>query len=80
MLIAKRIPYMAIATVLVALIYGCSNDEATSTPAQTKTLEVNDENCLQENIKKIENKQAREEFAGLCIRRGSFVPSPKKSW
>lgn len=80
MLIAKHIPYIAIAIVLVAFINGCSNEEAASTPALTTTLEVNDENCQLENVKKIENKQAREEFAGLCIRRGSFVASPKKSW
>ena len=41
---------------------------------------VNDENCKFENIKKIEDKDIREEFASMCIRRGSFKPSPKRSW
>ena len=80
MIIAKQFSYFIRATVLAALINGCSNEETASIPAQTTALEVNDENCQLENVKKIENKQAREEFAGLCFRRGNFVASPKKAW
>jgi entry exclusion lipoprotein TrbK len=63
---------------LLAIASGCSNNE--EPPKQEVKLEVNDENCKLENIKKIEDKHAREEFAGLCFRRGTFVPSEKKSW
>ena len=69
---------LLMATFLVALTGGCSNNE--EPPKQEVKLEVNDENCKLENIKKIEDKRAREEFAGLCFHRGTFVPSEKKSW
>lgn len=41
---------------------------------------VNDENCKIENIKKIEDKAAQQEFAGLCFRRGDFVKSKPIAW
>ena len=66
------------ATILIVIAGGCSNNE--EPPKQAVKLEVNDENCKFENIKKIEDKPAREEFAGLCFRRGTFVPSEKKAW
>lgn len=74
----KYLLKLLIATILVAITSGCSNDE--ESPKQEVKLEVNDENCRLENIKKIENKSAREEFAGLCFHSGTFVPSAKKSW
>jgi len=76
---AKRMSYPALVTLLTVLISACS----TETPGTANTAaipEVNDENCMTENIKKIEDKETREAFAGLCIRRGTFVASPKKSW
>lgn len=41
---------------------------------------VNDENCKIENIKKIEDKAAREAFASLCIRRGEAAKSKPLAW
>jgi entry exclusion lipoprotein TrbK len=74
----KYLLKLLIATILVVITSGCSNDE--ESPKQEVKLEVNDENCKLENIKKIGNKSAREEFAGLCFHRSTFVPSAKKSW
>ena len=74
----KYLLKLLISIIFVAITSGCSNDE--ESPKQEVKLEVNDENCKLENIKKIENKSAREEFAGLCFHRGTFVPSEKKSW
>ena len=34
---------------------------------------VNDENCKPEKIAQIENKEAREQFASACLRRGGYV-------
>ena len=79
MISAKRISYPALVTLLTVLISACS----TETPGTANTAaipDINDENCMTENIKKIEDKEARETFAGLCIRRGNFVASPKKAW
>lgn len=74
----KYLLKLLMAAFLVAITGGCSNNE--EPPKQEVKLEVNDENCKLENIQKIEDKRAREEFAGLCFRRGTFVPSEKKSW
>lgn len=71
----KQLKFCILATVMVALLNGCTTDAP-----EPEIPEVNDENCKPEIIIKIENKQAREKFAGLCLRRGGFVPSPKKSW
>jgi entry exclusion lipoprotein TrbK len=79
MISAKRLSAMALVILFIALISACST-ETPSTPNTAAIPEVNDENCMTENIKKIEDKEAREAFAGLCIRRGSFVASPKKAW
>ena len=69
---------LLMASLLIAITSGCSNNE--EPPKQNVKIDVNDENCKLENIKKIEDKRAREDFAGLCFRRGTFVPSEKKSW
>lgn len=79
MISAKRISALVLGSLLTALMSACST-ETPSTPNTAAIPEVNDENCMTENIKKIEDKEAREAFAGLCIRRGSFVASPKKAW
>ncbi len=41
--------------------------------------EVNDENC-DKKIAEIKNKELQQEFASKCLRRGDFVPSPKRQW
>ena len=83
-MINNKFKYYILATLLVSLINGCSTDDATSTntstPKRTELPEVNDENCQDNNILKITDKKIREEFSGLCIRRGSFKPSPKIEW
>lgn len=81
MLIVKQLLYLALVTMLITLIGACSKEEPNTTPTISIAIpEVNDENCMDKNIAKIADKKIREEFAGLCIRRGSFVASPKKSW
>lgn len=59
------------------LLTGCENK-----PVQQAMPEVNDKNCQIENIRKIEDKAMREQFAGLCARRpGRIAPSDKpKNW
>jgi entry exclusion lipoprotein TrbK len=79
MIIAKRISSLALVTMLITLISACSTEEP-NTATSIAIPEVNDENCMDKNIVKITDKKVREEFAGLCIRRGSFVASPKKTW
>lgn len=59
---------------IIATAYADDKAKATTLPV------VNDINCKIENIKKIENKEARQAFAGLCIRRGEFVKSQPKVW
>jgi entry exclusion lipoprotein TrbK len=78
-MIANRFLFLSLITFLAMLISACSS-EAPSTQAETITLEVSDENCQLENIKKIEDKQTREEFGSKCFRRGEFVPSKKVEW
>lgn len=40
--------------------------------------EVNNENCTIENIKKIKDKESRQEFSSLCFRRpGAIQPTEK---
>ncbi|WP_254786766.1 entry exclusion lipoprotein TrbK [Methylomonas sp. LWB] len=55
-------------------------DDGNKTPTSTALPVVNDRNCKVENIKKIEDKAAREAFAGLCLRRGEFVKSKPIAW
>jgi len=40
---------------------------------------VNDENCKTENLERMD-KEARQELASLCIRRGTSKASPKREW
>ena len=53
--------FFAIAFSCVFFLVGC--DKTVSMP------EVNEKNCETENIKKIKDKNTRQEFAGLCLRR-----------
>jgi entry exclusion lipoprotein TrbK len=41
---------------------------------------VNDENCKLEHIEMIRDKEARQDFASRCFRRGKFKPSPPRTW
>jgi entry exclusion lipoprotein TrbK len=51
-------------------------------PSETKTQlpAVNDENCKDENIKNMADKEMRQELASLCIRRSRFKPSSNRQW
>lgn len=42
--------------------------------------EVNDTNCLVENIKKIEDRTMQQEFSSKCLRRGGFKESSGESF
>ena len=67
---------MLLAGLVVVLMAGCDNK-----PATMPMPEVNDTNCQIETIRKIEDKAARETFAGLCSRRsptgGGIAPTEK---
>jgi entry exclusion lipoprotein TrbK len=67
---------MVLTMLLAALISACSPQPS----AEEKMAAVNDENCKTENIARIKDKEAREQFGGMCIRRGTFKPSPKREW
>ncbi len=75
----KRFIFLPLTIILVTLVGACSSDTV-STQTKNTTLEVNDENCKLENIKKIGNKEVREEFGSKCFRRGALVPSKKIQW
>lgn len=59
-------------TTAIILMAGCESEEETEIP------EVNDKNCLLENIKKLPNKSTRQELAGECSRRSLRETEPKK--
>ena len=66
---------LSAAAFALLLMTACSpNESKKQLPA------VNDENCKDENLKKMEDKEARQELASLCIRRGTFKPSTKREW
>jgi len=70
---------VTIATALLLLsLAGCESRE--SEVSEKQLPEVNDENCLPENIAKVTPDNAREQFASLCLRRSNFKPSEKKEW
>lgn len=59
----------------VAMLAGCDDKQAVELP------EVNAENCTLDGIKKIEDRAAREQFAGACSRRPVIAPTEKpKNW
>lgn len=64
---------LSIGVLAIVLVAGCS-------PNKKELPAVNDENCKEENLKKMEDKEARQELAGLCIRRGTAKTSPKQNW
>jgi entry exclusion lipoprotein TrbK len=65
---------LAVAAIAV-IVSACSRNTAT---AEMPT--VNDNNCNAKKIAKIGGKDAREQFASLCLRRGEFKPSQKREW
>jgi len=69
----NRFVFLALAAIVSAAVSACST-------SKNEMPVVNDENCKHEYIVKIEDKTMREEFAGLCLRRGTFNPSPKRGW
>ena len=72
----KRPALLVLATLLTALFSACSPDTS-----RKEMPIVNDENCKSENMAQIDNKEAREQFASACLRRGpGLKPSPKKEW
>ena len=63
---------------LYTTLAGCESKES---KLDEKPLpEVNDQNCLPDNIAKLTPDNAREQFASLCLRRSSFNASEKKEW
>jgi entry exclusion lipoprotein TrbK len=83
----KTTVQIAVATVSVVLIIGCTEQtpEADKAPQESLTKikpampEVNDENC-KNILQLIEDPEMRREFSSKCIRRGGFVPSPKVTY
>lgn len=73
----RKSVYVAV-VLLLALLAGC--DPKASEVDDPQLPEVNDENCLPENIAKITPSDAREQFRSMCFRRGSFKPSEQKEW
>lgn len=70
---ARRLA-IALAATLSAVLSACSP------PAEPeKPLEVNDANCRLEFLSTLPKEQ-REDLAGRCFRRGTFKPSPHKTW
>ena len=55
-------------------------DSDETTPNVVTLPEVNSENCKVENVKKLKDSMAQQEFARLCIRRGEMANSQPKSW
>ena len=70
-----RTLFLAPAVLAIALLSGCDGKSGADTMP-----EVNDENCQDANILKIRDKEMRQEFAGKCLRRGGFKPSPPHAW
>lgn len=70
---------VAIAMVmLLTTLAGCESKEPEVD--EQPLPEVNDQNCLPENIAKVIPDDVRERFASLCLRRSSFKPSEIKEW
>ena len=66
---------LALAVVIMVLLSSRSRDDA------KKVLPlVNDVNCKDENVARIADKETREQFGSLCMRRGTFKPTPSKDW
>jgi entry exclusion lipoprotein TrbK len=69
---------LSIAVGMALVLAGCDNK-----PATLAMPVVNNENCQLENIKQIEDKATRQEFAGMCSRRSvgpETLPANSKRW
>lgn len=64
--------YKPLTMILMLVIFTLSNSCSTETP-ETKNMvvmpEVNEENCLIENIEKIKDKEIKQSFATKCFYR-----------
>lgn len=63
----------AIAATLALL--GCNNKDS-----NLVLPEVNETNCAPENTARILDKEARNKFIDLCVRRNNFKPSKPRGW
>ena len=61
---------------VVGLVAACSKQEPPAPPAAMP--EVNDANCHPDAIKAMPDDTRRQEFAGLCLRRGSLKKGSDK--
>lgn len=59
------------------LIACCGKNEADE--GQVSMPEVNDKNCLGENVRSLPP-SIQKEFSSLCLRRSSFKESEPKAW
>jgi entry exclusion lipoprotein TrbK len=76
MMMKKIYLIVAVASVLLAALSACKEE---SSPKNLP--EVNDTNCTDQIISKIEPKEARTAFANKCFERGHISPTQKpKNW
>ena len=68
-----------LAACAAATLVGCSKTEVPAPPPHVMP-EVNDANCATAAIKAMPADDARQRFADMCARRGSYTPSAKKVW
>ena len=66
--------------ILIAITALAATAACSPKPGLQTMPEVNDENCIHENIQKLTDKAMQQEFAGKCLRRGTFTPSPPRKW
>jgi entry exclusion lipoprotein TrbK len=68
---------LASAALLAALVVGCDNKP--EPPKAVDMPQVSEENCKFENVARIDA-SVRQQFADACFRRGTFKPSPVRTW
>ncbi|MGJ7582684.1 entry exclusion lipoprotein TrbK [Variovorax sp. RHLX14] len=72
---------LVLATLFAAGLAGCGKSDTPVAPTTYSTPEVNDTNCSDAAIQAMPVTDAiRREFGSKCARRGSYTPSPTKSW
>lgn len=62
---------------LSATLAACS---PSAEPVAQSLPEVNDQNCAEANVRKIEPESLRRQFGSLCFKRGDFKPSAPRAW
>jgi entry exclusion lipoprotein TrbK len=73
--VAKKIKTVFLTTGLLGLA-ACSEQ-----PEEFTMPEVNNKNCLHENVMKMKPEELRQKFTSLCLRRNTIQPSDKpKTW